>query len=208
MPVVEVKNLRNETVGQLDLRDEVFGVELKETLIWEAIRHYMACGRRGTHKTKGRGEVSGSNKKPWRQKGTGRARVGQARNPIWRKGGTVFGPVPREYAYPFPRKKREGALRSAISEKIRAQKILVVDALKVDSFKTKDFAAVLSQLKLDSKVLVVDNLDNVNVILASRNIPTVKFVPGTGVNIYDVLNHDIILFSRDAILQLQEVLAR
>jgi len=130
MPVLEVKNLDNETVGRLELRDEVFGVELKETLIWEAVRHYTASGRRGTHATKTRGDVSGSNRKPWRQKGTGRARHGQTRSPIWRHGGTVFGPQPRDYSYRFPQKKRLGALRSALSEKIRQNQIVVVDRLE------------------------------------------------------------------------------
>lgn len=208
MPVMEVKNLQNEPVGRLELRDDVFDVELKETLIWEAIRHYTAGGRRGTHDTKTRGDVSGSNKKPWRQKGTGRARAGQSRNPIWRHGGTVFGPHPRDYSYVFPRRKRLGALKSALSEKIRQSQILVVDRLELDSHKTKEFTKVLSNLELDRKVLVVDSLENTNALLSSRNLPKVKYVPGSGVNIYDVLKYERILFTRDSILQLQEVLAK
>jgi large subunit ribosomal protein L4 len=208
MPVMEVKNLQNETVGQLELRDEVFGVELKETLIWEAVRHYMACGRRGTHATKTRGDVSGSNKKPWRQKGTGRARHGQTRSPLWRHGGTVFGPQPRDYAYPFPQKKRLGAIRSALSEKIRQNRVVVVDRLELDAPRTKEFMKVADTLQLGTKLLIVDSLENVNAILSSRNLPKVKYLPGTGLNIYDILDHETILFSRESILQLQEALAK
>ncbi len=208
MPVVDVKNLQNELVERLELNDEVFGVPLKETLIWEAVRHYLACGRRGTHQTKTRGEVSGSNRKPWRQKGTGRARAGQTRNPIWRHGGTVFGPHPRDYSYVFPKQKRRGALCSALSEKIRQNRVVVVDRLELPSHKTKEFVGVLSSLQLERKTLVVDSPENTNVLLSARNLPRVKFVPDSGVNVYDVLKYDQILFSREAILQLQEVLAR
>lgn len=208
MPVVEIKNLNNETVDRLELREDVFGVELKETLIWEAVRHYNACGRRGTHATKGRGEVSGSNRKPWRQKGTGRARSGQTRSPIWRHGGTVFGPQPRDYSYVFPKRKRKGALMSALSEKLRQNQVLVVDALEIPSHKTKEMVNILSTLEIPGKVLIVDDMGNANAVLASRNLPKATFVPHTGVNIYNVLNSGLVLFSKAAILQLQEVLGR
>lgn len=208
MPVLEVKNMQNEPVDRLELDEEVFGVPLKETLIWEAVRHYMACGRRGTHQTKTRGEVSGSNRKPWRQKGTGRARAGQTRNPIWRHGGTVFGPQPRDYSYVFPKQKRRGALCSALSEKIRQNKVIVVDRLELASPRTKEFVGVMTALQLERKVLIVESTGNTNAILSSRNLPRVKFVPEGGVNIYDVLDFDQILFSRDSILQLQEVLGK
>jgi len=208
MPVVQVKNLLNEPVEQLELREDVFGVPLKETLIWEAVRHYMACGRRGTHATKGRGQVSGSTKKPWRQKGTGRARAGQTRSPIWRHGGTVFGPHPRDYSYRFPQKKRAGSLRSALSEKLRQDQIVVVEQLAVELPKTKQFQQILATLQLGGKVLVVDSLENTNAILSSRNLPQVKYVPGSGLNIVDVMNSQRILFSKEAILLLQEVLGK
>lgn len=208
MPVLEVKNLNNETVGELELRDDVFGVELRETLIWEAVRHYMAVGRRGTHCTKTRKEVSGSKRKLWRQKGTGRARMGSIRSPLWRHGGTVHGPKPRDYSYHFPAKKRAGALRSALSEKIRQNHVVVVDALDLASPKTREFVGVMGNLGLDRKVLVVDSIGNTNAVLSCRNIPAVKYMPGTGVNIYDILNYEKLLFSREAILQLQEVLAK
>jgi large subunit ribosomal protein L4 len=208
MPVLDVRNLQNEIVGQIELEDSVFGVELKETLIWEAVRHYMAVARRGTHSTKTRSEVRGSTRKLWRQKGTGRARVGGIRSPLWRKGGTTFGPKPRDYEFRFPRKKRLGALRSALSEKIRLDQIVVVEKLDLPSHKTKEFVKMADGLGLEQKVLVVDNPSNTNMVLSSRNVPRVKFVPESGVNIYDVLNHDQILFTRDAILQLQEVLRK
>ncbi len=208
MPVVEIKNMNNVTVDRVDLREDVFGAPLRETLIWEAVRHYMACGRRGTHATKGRGDVSGSNIKPWRQKGTGRARAGQTRNPVWRHGGTVFGPQPRDYSYAFPKKKRKGALISALSEKLRKNQILVVDELGMSSHKTKDMVKALSTLEIAGKVLIVDSLENAKAILSSRNLQKVTFVPSTGVNIYDVLNHATVLFSKAAILHLQEVLGR
>jgi len=200
--------LQNEIVGQLELEDSVFAVELKETLIWEAVRHYMAVGRRGTHSTKTRSEVRGSTRKLWRQKGTGRARVGGIRSPLWRHGGTIFGPKPRDYSYRFPRKKRVGALRSALSEKIRQDQILVVDNLELPTHKTKEFVKLVDGLGLAQKLLVVDNPGNTNVVLSSRNLPRVKFVPESGVNIYDILNHEQILFTRGAILQLQEVLRK
>lgn len=208
MPVLDVRNLQNEIVGQLELEDSVFAVELKETLIWEAVRHYMAVGRRGTHSTKTRSEVRGSTRKLWRQKGTGRARVGGIRSPLWRHGGTIFGPKPRDYSYRFPRKKRVGALRSALSEKIRQDQILVVDNLELPTHKTKEFVKLVDGLGLAQKLLVVDNPGNTNVVLSSRNLPRVKFVPESGVNIYDILNHEQILFTRGAILQLQEVLRK
>ena len=208
MPVVEIKNMNNVTVDQVDLREDVFGAPLKETLIWEAVRHYMACGRRGTHATKGRGDVSGSNIKPWRQKGTGRARAGQTRNPVWRHGGTVFGPQPRDYSYAFPKKKRKGALISALSEKLRKNQIMVIDELGMSSHKTKDMVKALNTLEIAGKVLIVDSLENAKAILSSRNLQKVTFVPSTGVNIYDVLNHSTVLFSKAAILHLQEVLGR
>jgi len=205
---LDVRNLQNEIVGQLELEDSVFAVELKETLIWEAVRHYMAVGRRGTHSTKTRSEVRGSTRKLWRQKGTGRARVGGIRSPLWRHGGTIFGPKPRDYSYRFPRKKRVGALRSALSEKIRQDQILVVDNLELPTHKTKEFVKLVDGLGLAQKLLVVDNPGNTNVVLSSRNLPRVKFVPESGVNIYDILNHEQILFTRGAILQLQEVLRK
>lgn len=208
MAEIEVKNLANEVVGRVELSDAVFKVEVNEPLIWEAVQHYLASLRSGTAATKTRGVVSGSGKKLWRQKGTGRARIGSIRSPLWRHGGTVHGPQPRDYHYRFPRRKLRGALRSALSAKLDANQLTVVDAFALEGTKTKDFQKVLDALGSTGKVLVVDSADNRNLQLSSRNLPNVKLVPGTGVNIYDVVNHANVVFTRDAILQVQEVLSR
>jgi large subunit ribosomal protein L4 len=208
MAEIEVKNLANEVVGKLELSDAVFKVELNEPLIWEAVKHYNDSLRAGTASTKVRGEVSGSGKKLWRQKGTGRARIGSVRSPVWRHGGTVHGPQPREYGYRFPRKKLRGALRSALSAKLGEAGIAVVDSFELSSHKTGDFRKVLDGLCGEGRVLIVDSSRNRNLELSSRNLRDVKLVPGSGITIHDVLNHRMLLFSKDAILQVQEVLSR
>jgi large subunit ribosomal protein L4 len=208
MAEIEVKNLANEVIGKLELSDAVFKAELNQPLIWEAVKHYNDSLRSGTASTKVRGEVSGSGKKLWRQKGTGRARIGSVRSPVWRHGGTVHGPKPRDYSYRFPRKKLQGAMRSALSAKLSENSLMVVEALSLESNKTKDFKKILSDLGFTGRVLVVDSSENKNLSLSSRNLPKVKLVPGTGVNIFDVVNSNVLLFSRDSILQIQEVLGR
>ncbi len=208
MAEIEIKNLANEVVGKLEVSDEVFKAELNEPLVWEAVKHYEASLRAGTASTKTRAEVSGSGKKLWRQKGTGRARIGSVRSPVWRHGGTVHGPKPRHYDHSFPRKKIRGALRSALSAKFGANSLTVVDAFNLEAAKTKDFARLLTGLGGVGKVLVVDSGENRNLRLSARNLPNVKLVPGTGVNIHDVVNSEVLLFSREAILQVQEVLSR
>lgn len=208
MAEIEVKNLANEVVGKLELSDAVFKAEFNEPLIWEAVKHYNDSLRAGTASTKVRGEVKGSGKKLWRQKGTGRARIGSIRSPLWRHGGTVHGPRPRNYSYRFPRKKLRGAMRSALSAKLNENAVTVVDAIAVDSPKTKDFIKVLETMGFAGKVLVVDSFENRNLNLSSRNLPKVKIVAGTGVNIYDVVNSNTLLFSKESILQLQEALSR
>lgn len=208
MAKIDVKNLANEVVGTLELSDAVFKAEFNEPLIWEAVVHYNASLRAGTASTKGRGEVSGSGKKLWRQKGTGRARVGSIRSPLWRHGGTVHGPKPRDYSYSFPRKKLRGAMRSALSAKLNENALTVVDSFSVEKPKTKDFKKLLDGMGCAGKVLIVDSYENRNLDLSSRNMPAVKLVSGTGVNIFDVVNSSTLLFSREFILQLQEVLSR
>jgi large subunit ribosomal protein L4 len=208
MAEIEVKNLANEVVGKLELSDAVFKVELNQPLIWEAVKHYNDSLRAGTASTKVRGEVSGSGKKLWRQKGTGRARIGSIRSPLWRHGGTVHGPKPRSYVYRFPRKKLQNALRSALSAKLSENSLTVIEALAPESGKTKDFQKLLANLGFAGKVLIVDSSRNKNLILSSRNLPKVKLVPGTGINIFDVVNSNTLLFSRDSILQVQEALSR
>jgi large subunit ribosomal protein L4 len=208
MAEIEVKNLANEVVGKIELSDAVFNVEFNQPLIWEAVKHYNDSLRSGTASTKVRGEVRGSGKKLWKQKGTGRARVGSVRSPLWRHGGTVHGPKPRDYSYRFPRKKLQGALRSALSAKFTENALTVVEGLPLESHKTKDFQKLLKGFGFTGKVLVVDCSGDKNLVLSLRNLPKVKLVPGTGVNIFDVVNSNALLFSKESILKIQEVLSR
>lgn len=208
MAEIEVKNLANEVIGKLELSDAVFKAEFNQPLIWEAVKHYNDSLRAGTACTKVRGDVSGSGKKLWRQKGTGRARVGSIRSPLWRHGGTVHGPKPRDYSYRFPRKKLRSALRSALSAKLSENCVAVIEALTPETGKTKDFQKILAGMGLNGKVLIVDSSGNKNLLLSSRNLPKVKLVPATGLNIFDVVNSNTLLFSKDTILQVEEGLSR
>ncbi len=208
MAEIEVKNLAREVVGKLELSDEVFKAPLNVPLIWEAVKHYEDSLRAGTAATKTRGMVSGSGKKLWRQKGTGRARIGSVRSPLWRHGGTVHGPQPRSYVYAFPRKKVRGALKSALSARYGENCLEVVDGFQLESHKTKDLQNVLKGFGAGRKILIVDAGENRNLKLSTRNLTRVKLVPGTGVNIHDVVNHELLIFSKEAILQVQEVLSR
>ncbi len=208
MAEIEVKNLANEVIGKLELKDEIFKAELNAPLIWEAVKHYQDSLRAGTAATKTRGMVSGSGKKLWRQKGTGRARIGSIRSPLWRHGGTVHGPQPRSYVYAFPRKKLRGAMRSALSARFSENCLAVVDGFQLTSPKTKELAKVLKNFGEGRKILLVDSGVNRNLALSARNLPKVKLVPDQGVNIHDVVNHEVLIFSKDAILQVQEVLSR
>src|ERR1700678_2781890 len=171
MPVVDVMNLEGKKVGQLELADDVFAAKINQNLLHEAVRHHLAGERAGTHKTKDKSEVSGSGKKLWKQKGTGRARIGSVRSPLWRHGGTVHGPVPRSYDYAFPRKKLLGALRSALASKFADGKLTIVNAFDVKEPKTKGFRGVLDALKVEKRVLIVDvpNSGNRNLELTPRN---------------------------------------
>src|SRR5260370_2201560 len=198
MAVVQVSNLEGKTGGQVGLADGVFAAQVNSDLLDEAVRWYLAGERAGTHKTKGRGEVSGSGRKLWRQKGTGRARVGSIRSSIWRKGGTVHGPQPRSYAYHLPKKMVLGALRSALSAKLSDQKLTVVDGWKLDSHNTKEFRAALSRLDGETRtMLVVEGPGNRNLELASRNLEGVKVVAPVALQPYDILRHDRLLLSQD-----------
>ena len=207
MPAVDVKNLENKNVGALELRDDVFAVKVNPALLWEAVNHYLASLRRGTHQTKTRGEVSGSGRKLWRQKGTGRARMGSIRSPLWRHGGTIHGPQPRDYSYRLPRKMLLGALRSALTAKLTAGKLLVVDELALENHKTKNLRQVLDRLEIDRSLLIVDAETNRNLERASRNLAGVKRVPTRDVHPYDLLAHDRVLFSRATLEKLQTAIA-
>src|SRR5678810_180337 len=188
MATVDVKNLNNEVVGKLDLADAVFAGPVNEGLMHLAVKQYLASLRSGTHKTKTRAEVSGSGKKPWRQKGTGRARVGEIRNPLWRKGGTVFGPQPRSYEYQLPRKVVKGALRAAITQKLRDGAVIVVDALSVSEIKTKAAAEMLRRLGIDGKALLVDVKPEDKLSLSVRNLEGVRLLPSNRISARDVVD--------------------
>jgi large subunit ribosomal protein L4 len=203
MAVVDVRNLQGKTIGQVELADAVFAAQVNPHLLHEAVRWFLAGERAGTHKTKGRGEVSGSGRKLWRQKGTGRARVGSIRSSIWRKGGTVHGPQPRSYEYRLPKKMVLGALRSALSAKLSDEKLTVVDGWKLDTHKTKDFRAALTRLDGETRtMLVVEGPGNRNLELASRNLQGVRVIAPAALQPYDVLRHDRILLSQDTALRL------
>ena len=199
MAVVDVRNLNGETVGQLDLADDVFAARVNPHVLHETVRHYLASQRAGTHKTKAKGEVSGAGRKLWKQKGTGRARIGSIRSPLWRHGGTVHGPVPRKYGYRLPRKMFLGALRSALSAKLADNKLVVVQDWQLDSHKTKPFRQALTRLDEASRtLLLVDSVENVNLERASRNIEGVKLVRSMSIQPYDLLRHEALVLSREA----------
>jgi len=208
MPKVDVVNLNNEKVGEIDLSDAVFGAEVNEALLYESVRRHLASVRQGTVKTKVRSEVSGSGKKLWRQKGTGRARMGSIRSPLWRHGGTVHGPQPRDYDYRLPRKMLLGALRSALSAKLRDGGLTVVSEFSLPDHKTRNMQSALSALKAHRSVLLVDNSNNRSLSLGSRNIPKVKLVASKDVTTYDVIGHDRVLMSEAAARKLSEALAK
>jgi large subunit ribosomal protein L4 len=198
MATLEVRNLKNEVVGEIELDDNVFGVPLNEPLIYDAVKAYMMNQRLGTVSTKTRGEVSGSGRKLWRQKGTGRARIASIRSPLWKGGGATHGPKPRPWETRLPKKMRRKALCSVLSERVREGRLTIVDGLDLETHKTKAFAAVLSGLGHERKTLVVDTTHNVNLQRAGRNISDLTLSDGS-INVYDVLLHDRLIFSRAAI---------
>jgi large subunit ribosomal protein L4 len=204
---LDVVNAQNEKVGSVNVRDEVFGGRIKTDLIWESVVRENASRRRGTHATKNRALVSGSGKKPWRQKGTGRARVGEVRNPLWRKGGIVFGPQPRSYEYALPRKVERGALRAALAQKLGDGVVTVVDALTVSEVKTKAAAEMLKGLGAAGKTLLLDVGLDANLDLSVRNLQGVRFIRSNQVSARDVMDATRIIATRAALERLQEVLA-
>ncbi len=206
MPTVDVFNLANQKVGSLELSEEVFAAEVNEALLYESVRHYMAGQRKGLASTKTRHEVAGSGKKLWKQKGTGRARMGSIRSPLWRHGGTVHGPQPRDYSYRLNKKMILGALRSALTAKLRDGELRVVDAFALADGKTKSVASTLGGLNANKTVLLVENLENRNLELGSRNLPGVKLVNSKDVTTYDLLKHKDVLLSKTAAEKLSEAL--
>ena len=208
MPTVDVVDLTNTKVGELELADEVFGAEVNEALLYEAVRQFQAGKHTGNHKTKTRSEVAGSGKKLWKQKGTGRARIGSVRSPIWRHGGTVHGPVVRDYSYKLPRKMLQGALRSALSAKVKDGELKVVHEFNLADHKTRSAMDTLANLATGKTVLVVDNGENRNLLLGLRNLKGVTLLPTRDVNPYHLLGHQNVLISEAAARKFSEALAK
>src|SRR5690242_11889937 len=204
MPSVDIVDLKNAAVGSIELSDAVFGADVNEALLYEAVRQYTAARRSGTAATKTRHEVSGSGKKLWKQKGTGRARMGSIRSPLWRHGGTVHGPQPRSYSYKLPRKMPLGALRSALSAKLRDGELRVVREFAIGEAKSKLMRKTLDALEIARTVLLVDNAENRNLELSSRNLEGVKLVASRDVNVYDLLGHQQVLITEAAARKLSE----
>ena len=208
MPTVEVKNLKNESVGELELKEDIFGVPLNEALIYFAVNNYLTNQRQGTVATKTRGQVRGSGRKLWKQKGTGRARVASLRSPLWKGGGNVHGPQPRDWKSEMPKKMKRGALKSALSERLREGNLFVIEQFDLADHKTKSFISIAGDFGWDKKTLIVETTPQRNLVLSSRNVPGIKVAADVNVNIYDVLYHDKIVFTRDAINALQEKLSK
>lgn len=208
MPKVALFNQSGTQVGEIQLADTVFGIEPNEHALYDAVIHQRASLRQGTHKAKTRTEVAGGGRKPWRQKGTGRARQGSTRAPQWRGGGAVFGPTPRSYSYKLNRKVRQLALKSALSQKVLDSKVIVLESLEVEAPKTKAVLEILTNLKSENvKSLIVTGVENDNVMLSARNLPGVTTLTASGINILDLLNHDTLVITKDAVEKIEEVLA-
>jgi large subunit ribosomal protein L4 len=208
MPSVKLFNIEGKEIGQVQLSEEVFGIEPNESVVHEAVVMQLASMRRGTSSTKHRGEVSGGGRKPWRQKGTGRARAGTIRSPLWRGGSIVFGPKPRDYSYSIPKKKRRLALKSVLSDKAATENLVVLDLLEMDQPKTKEMIKILAALNNQGKALVVTAEENFNVGRSVSNIPGVTYTTSEGLNVYDVISHDKLIITKEAVAKAEEVLSR
>ncbi len=208
MPSVALYNLEGKEVGQVELNESVFGIEPNESVVHEAVVMQLASMRRGTSSTKHRGEVRGGGRKPWRQKGTGRARVGTTRSPIWRGGSITFGPKPRDYSYSIPKKKRRLALKSVLSDKVSNNNFMVLDALALEAPKTKDMIKILAAFNNEGKALVVTAAEEINVLKSVSNIPGISYTTSEGLNVYDIINHDKMYITQDAVAKTEEVLSK
>ena len=207
MPTVAIYDIANKKVGDLELNESIFGVEVNEALLHQAVVMQLASQRLGTHATKTRGMVRGGGRKPWKQKGTGRARSGSTRSPIWVGGGTVFGPAPRSYAFSMPRKQRRLAIMCALSDKVQSGDFVVLDSIDFAAPKTKEMVKMLNDFSVDSKALIITAGEAENVEKSSRNIPGVKAINTNGLNVYDILNHNKLFITKDAITRIEEVFA-
>lgn len=206
MANVSVYNMEGKEVGKMDLNDAVFGVEINEHLVHMAVVQNLANKRQGTQKAKTRSEVSGGGRKPWRQKGTGHARQGSTRAPQWKGGGVVFAPTPRDYSFKLNKKEKRAALKSVLTSRVQDNKLIVLDELKFDAIKTKDFKKVMDNLKVDKAMVVIGGQDE-NVILSARNLPTVDTAVAENINVYDILKGDTLVLTKDAVAKIEEVFA-
>jgi len=207
MPTVDVFNIKKEKVGEIHLKDDIFGVAVKGHLLHEVVTWQQACRRTGSASTKTRAEVKGGGRKPWRQKGTGRARVGSTRSPIWRGGGTIFGPRPRSYAYTLPKKVRRQALKMALSSKLSTGKLVVLDDYPLGTPKTKEFVKVLQAFDI-TKALFITPAEHQALELSARNVPYIQVMPTAGLNVYDILRHDHLVLFSPAVAQIEARLAQ
>ncbi|MCR4432189.1 MAG: 50S ribosomal protein L4 [Tepidanaerobacteraceae bacterium] len=207
MPKAALYNTKGEQVGEVELSDDVFGVEVRPDIMHRAVVNYLANQRQGTASTLTRGEVAGGGRKPWRQKGTGRARHGSIRSPLWRKGGIVFGPKPRSYNFTLPKKLKRYALKSALSSKVVDNELIILDSLNMEAPKTKIMAEILKNIKADKKALIVLPDKDENVEKSARNLPGVKTTSVNTLNVYDVLNHNNLIITKEAVEKVEEVYA-
>ena len=207
MPKVNVYNMQGEIVEQIELSENIFGIEINEHVVYEVVKNQLANKRQGTQSTKTRGEVRGGGRKPWKQKGTGRARAGSTNSPIFVGGGIAFGPKPRDYSYKVPKKVRRLALKSVLTSKVQENEIIVIDHLDFNSPKTKDMVNLLAKLNADKKALIVMDEKNINVIKSSKNIPHVETALVNTMNVYDILKYNSFIITKDAVRKVEEVYA-
>jgi len=207
MPKVNVYNMLGEQVGEIELSDEIFGIEVNQHAVYEVVKNHLANRRQGTQSAKTRAEVRGGGRKPWRQKGTGRARIGSIRAPHWKGGGVVFAPKPRDYSYRVPKKVKRLALKSVLTSKVQNNEIIVVDELKFDAPKTKEMVKVLNNLKADRKALIVTVEKDENVVRSANNIPNVETTIVNNLNVYDILKYNSFIITKDAVRKVEEVYA-
>lgn len=207
MPKVNVYNMLGELVEEMELSENVFGVKINQHVVWEVVKNQLANKRQGTQSAKTRAEVRGGGRKPWRQKGTGRARQGSTRSPQWKGGGVVFAPKPRDYSYKVPKKVRRLALKSVLTSKVQNNEIIVVDDIKFDSPRTKDMANLLTKLNADKKALIVMGTKNLNLIKSANNIPNVATALVNTINVYDILKYNSFIITKEAVRKVEEVYA-
>ncbi|NLW42795.1 MAG: 50S ribosomal protein L4 [Tissierellia bacterium] len=207
MPKINMINMKGESAGEIELNPEIFDIEINEHAVYTVVKNLLANRRQGTHSAKTRGEVRGGGRKPWRQKGTGRARQGSIRSPQWKGGGVVFAPKPRDYSYTTPKKIRRLALKSVLTSKVQEKELIILDSLTLESPKTKDMVNILNAIQADKKALIVINGPDENIIKSARNIPTVMTTNASTLNVYDILKYNSLIITKDALDEIEEVFA-